>query len=117
MSLERKDRQRTQRRINRVRGKLKSGNMPRVTVFRSLSHIYAQLIDDNQQKTLASASSVLLSKKDSDKKAIAHLVGKELAKKAVEQGIEQVSFDRGRFLFHGRVKALAEGLKEGGLQI
>jgi large subunit ribosomal protein L18 len=117
VSVERKYHQKTKRKIARVRSRLKTGHMPRVTVFRSLSHIYAQIIDDNQQKTLASASSILLDKGVGDKKAIAHLVGKELAKKAVAQGIGQVCFDRGRFLFHGRVQALAEGLKEGGLQI
>jgi large subunit ribosomal protein L18 len=91
--------------------------MPRVSVFRSLNHIYAQIIDDAAGKTLASYSSLELKGRSGDKKAIAHEVGKQLAQRAASQGIAVAAFDRGSFRFHGRVKSLAEGLKEGGLRI
>ena len=79
--------------------------------------MYAQIIDDAQGKTLASASSVELEKVAGSKKDLAHQVGIALAKKAQEQGIVQVVFDRGQFLYHGRVKSLAEGLRVGGLKV
>ena len=116
MSLERKIAQRKSRRAMRVRKRM-TGNLPRVSVFRSSSHIYAQIIDDNLKTTLISCSSLELKKTDGDKKAIALAVGQELAQRALSSGIKAAVFDRGRFLFHGRVKSLAEGLKEGGLQI
>lgn len=91
---------------------------PRLSVFRSNAEIYAQLIDDNNGVTLVSASS-----KDKDiaaqkgtKSEISKLVGAAVARKAGELGIKEVTFDRGGFLYHGRVKALAEGAREGGLQ-
>jgi large subunit ribosomal protein L18 len=105
------------RRQLRVRDVDQKGHMPRVAVFRSLSEIYAQLIDDNEGKTLASASSLTLKKASGDKKEVAFSVGKELARKALEKGVQQACFDRGRFLYHGRVKSLADGLREGGLNI
>jgi len=117
VSIERKIKQRTDRRIQRVRKDIRNKEVPRVSVFRSLKHIYAQIIDDSQQKTLASYSSIEDKKLTGDKKAIAHAVGLELAKKIKELGIEAAIFDRGRYLYHGRVKALAEGLREGGLKI
>jgi large subunit ribosomal protein L18 len=89
---------------------------PRISVFRSLKHIYAQLIDDSQHKTLASCSSFDVETKG-DKKAVARSVGVELAARAKSKGVEQAVLDRGGFLYHGRVKALAEGLREGGLKI
>ncbi len=107
---------RTKRRALRVRQVL-NGALPRVSVFRSLKHIYAQVIDDNQQKTLASCSSLDLENVTGDKKAVAQAVGQELAKRALQHGIKEVVFDRGSFLYHGRVKALAEGLRDGGLQL
>ncbi len=116
MSLQSKLAKSKARRIQRVRQRL-SGNGPRVSVFRSLNHIYAQIIDDAQHHTLASCSSQELEKVKGDKKAVAKAVGKELAKKAVKLGISTVVFDRGAFLYHGRVAALAEGLREGGLKI
>lgn len=91
---------------------------PRLSVFRSNAEIYAQLIDDNSGVTLVSASS-----KDKDiaaqkgtKSEISKLVGAAVARKAGELGIKEVTFDRGGFLYHGRVKALADGAREGGLQ-
>ncbi|GAB4128521.1 MAG: 50S ribosomal protein L18 [Ignavibacteriales bacterium] len=94
---------------------------PRLTVFRSLIHIYAQLIDDATGKTLVSASTK--SKELSEdlktvkgKIAQSKLVGKLIAKKALENNINTVVFDRGSYIYHGRVKALAEGAREGGLK-
>jgi large subunit ribosomal protein L18 len=117
VSTNRKDRIRKQRRTMRVRGNLKKGELPRVAVFRSLSHIYGQLIDDLTHQTVVSSSSLQLKEVDGDKKAIARAVGMDLAKRAKEKGIEQVVFDRGPYLYHGRVKAFAEGLREGGVRI
>ena len=118
MSLERKKKQTRQRRTERVRRQLKhSASDPRISVHRSLKHIYAQLIDDETGKTLASASSHAIKDVTGDKTAMAHAVGLELAKRAQEKGVKKAYFDRGRFLYHGRVKELAEGLREGGLSI
>ena len=102
----------------RVRKKIAgTAQRPRLSVFRSNSDIYAQLIDDDGAKTLASASS-----KDKDivaqkgtKSEKSKLVGAAVARKAVELGLKDVIFDRGGYLYHGRVKALAEGAREGGL--
>lgn len=116
MSLKRKFAQRKQRRTMRTRSKLVNTGLPRVSVFRSLQHIYAQVIDDQAQTTLVSCSSLELELKG-DKKEKAHAVGIELAKRALGKKIEAAVFDRGSFLYHGRVKALAEGLREGGLHI
>ena len=123
MATNRKDRIRKKRRIMRVRSNLKKGVLPRVSVFRSLKYIYGQVIDDQTHQTVASSSSLVVSKgkedkKDKkDKKAIAHAVGMDLAKRAKEKGIDQVIFDRGPYRFHGRVRAFAEGLREGGVRI
>ena len=110
------------RRRRRVRGKLRStGNgRPRLSVFRSSRHIYAQLIDDSEGRTLAAASSLDAGlrknlKSGADKEAAA-AVGKLLAERAKERGIARVVFDRGGYLFHGRIKALADGAREGGLE-
>lgn len=117
-----KDKKRIARRVFRVRKNFSgTAERPRLSVFRSLNHIYAQLIDDSKSKTLASASTkskeitddVAKSKGKIDK---SKLVGLLLAKKAVEQKISAVIFDRGRFSYHGRVKAVAEGAREGGLK-
>lgn len=116
MSILRKLKNRVRRRTLRVRSGLTSST-PRVSVFRSLNHIYAQVIDDAQQKTLVSASSLELTRVKGSKKDVAHTVGLELAKKALSQGVAQVTFDRGPFLYHGRVKSLAEGLRAGGLKV
>jgi large subunit ribosomal protein L18 len=101
------------RRHNRVRAKVAgTSKAPRLCVFKSNQHIYAQLIDDAKGKTILSA-------KDTGKKAkvaAASDVGKEIAKLAVEKKITKVVFDRGGFKYHGRVKAVAEGAREGGLK-
>ena len=88
---------------------------PRLAVFRSNRHIYAQIIDDTAGKTLAAASSVT-AKNGDDPKALAKKVGGDLAGKAKAAGVERVVFDRGGFMYHGRVQALAEGAREGGLE-
>lgn len=101
----------------RVRG---AGDRPRLSVFRSLAHIYAQVIDDGGNRTLAAASSLdpeIRAEADKAKKAEAgRLVGRLIAKRAKAQGIRRVVFDRGGYLYHGRVKALADGAREGGLE-
>lgn len=105
---------RKKRRTFRVRNKFKSRELkPRIAVFRSLKHIYAQIIDDKEHKTLLSGSSHSLSGLSG--KEAAKQIGLELGKKAVEANIKDVFFDRGKFLYHGRIQALAEGLREGGL--
>ncbi len=110
--------QNRKRRAIRVRASL-TGTSPkvRVSVFRSLNHIYAQVIDDATQKTIVASSSLKIAKNKLDKKAVAKLVGIDLAKKVLEANIENICFDRGQYLYHGRVKSLAEGLREGGLKI
>ena len=119
MTVERKKINRTKRRAQRTHNSIrKHSDLPRVSVFRSLNHIYAQLIDDSTQKTVASCSSFALKDTVSgDKTAIARAIGLELAARAKTAGVEAVVFDRGRYLYHGRVKALADGLREGGLKI
>jgi large subunit ribosomal protein L18 len=107
------------RRHARVRKKV-AGTVerPRLAVFRSLTHIYAQVIDDAKGHTLVAASSVEkdLRENSGNKTARAKAVGEALAKKAIAAGVRQVVFDRGGNRFHGRVKALAEGARAGGLQ-
>ena len=91
---------------------------PRLSVFRSNKEIYAQLIDDVSGNTIVSSSSAEkeISKTKGNKTETASLVGKKLAEKAVSKGIKQVSFDRSGYLYHGRVKSLADGAREGGLK-
>lgn len=91
---------------------------PRLSVYRSNKEIYAQIIDDVEGKTLAAASSrdKEIASASGDKSEIAALVGKSLAEKALKAGIETISFDRGGYLYHGRVKSLADGAREGGLK-
>jgi len=110
-----------QRRHERVRGKVKgTASRPRLCVFRSLSHIYAQVIDDDAGRTLAAASDIekmLATSRDGKKKTdVAVAVGEIVAQRAREKGIEQVVFDRGGYRFHGRVKALAEAARKAGLR-
>ena len=105
-------------RHKRVRGKISgTAARPRLNVFRSTNHIYAQLIDDVKGVTLAAASTL---DKEFDgnggNKEAAKQVGAALAKRAIAKGIEEVCFDRGGFLYHGRVAELAEGAREGGLK-
>ncbi|MDR3714684.1 MAG: 50S ribosomal protein L18 [Puia sp.] len=95
-----------------------SAQKPRLSVFRSNGDIYVQLIDDENGKTLAAASSrekdILAQKVNKVEKS--KLVGSAIARKAVELGLKDVTFDRGGYLYHGRVKAVAEGAREGGLK-
>ena len=117
MSLQKTIASRTKRRAQRIRSRFKGLELPRVSVFRSAKNIYAQIIDDRQQKTLVSCSSLELKDLAGDKKAVAYAVGRELAQRAINTAITKVVFDRGSFLYHGRVQALAQGLREGGLEI
>jgi large subunit ribosomal protein L18 len=104
------------RRHRRVRKKVSgTAERPRLAVFRSNRHIYAQLVDDRAARTLASASDLGVGGED-DKTARAREVGKALAANAKAAGIEHAVFDRGGRLYHGRVKALADGAREGGLK-
>ena len=102
----------------RVRKKISgTPECPRLSVFRSLQHIYAQLIDDVNGVTLASASSMDKSfEGNGGNKAAAREIGKILAARALEKGIDTVVFDRGGYLYHGRVSELADGAREGGLK-
>jgi large subunit ribosomal protein L18 len=109
------------RRLARVRLAVKraANGRARLSIFRSGRHIYAQVIDDSQGKTVAAASSLdkdlRANLKSSADKAAAGAVGKLIAERAIAAGIKDVVFDRGRYLYHGRVKALADGAREGGL--
>jgi large subunit ribosomal protein L18 len=101
----------------RIREKLSgSGERPRLNVYRSLNHIYAQIIDDQKGETLVSASSLALKLKSGGNIAAAKEIGKAVAERAAEKGIKHVVFDRGGYLYHGRVKALADAAREAGLQ-
>lgn len=103
-------------RKTRVRAKVSgTSDRPRFSVFRSNAHIYGQLIDDTKGKTLVAFSDVGMKEKE-NKVALAAKVGEELAKKAVAKKIKKVVFDRNGFKFHGRVKALADGARKGGLE-
>ena len=107
-----------ERRHRRVRGRLRSGaERPRLVVSRSNKGIAAQIVDDGEGRTLAAASWLNLDRSFSGtKKEQAAAVGKLLAERARSSGIERVVFDRAGYLYHGRVKALADGAREGGLQ-
>ena len=105
-------------RKQRVRYKTKSiSKRNRLSVFRSNNHLYAQLIDDTKGITLASASSIEKSIKDKNlqRKEIAELVGKTIAKKIISKGIDKVAFDRGKYKSHGLIKILAEAARSEGL--
>jgi large subunit ribosomal protein L18 len=109
--------QRRKRRHRRVRGRVHgSAARPRLCVFRSSKGIYAQVIDDDAGVTLASASTLVLDGATGSKSERAAEVGKLVAQRAREAGIAKVVFDRGGYLYHGRVKALADGAREGGLE-
>ena len=106
-----------QRIHKRIRAKLAgTAERPRLNVFRSLNHIYAQVIDDQKGETLASASSLALKAKTGGNVASAKEIGKAIAEQATAKGIKKVVFDRGGFLYHGRIKALADAAREGGLE-
>ena len=120
----------TLRKTSRIRRKIKIRKdvtknvlLPRLSLFRSNKYVYAQIIDDQTGKTLVSATSFIGKKaaekgaKKGTKTEQSFEVGKVIAKKALGKGIKQVAFDRNGFRFHGRVKKLAEGAREGGLQI
>lgn len=110
------------RRQSRVRYRIAQvgGGRPRLSVFRSGKHIYAQIIDDAHKRTIAAASSGEAAKTGGIAKTYnveaASAVGKLIAQRAIEKGVRQVVFDRGGYLYHGRVKALAEAAREGGLE-
>jgi large subunit ribosomal protein L18 len=113
-----RQRQRRHRRVRvRVHG---TAERPRLNVFRSLKHIYAQLVDDTVGHTLAAAGTLDAELRQElgklKKTEQAKLVGQLLAKRALEKGVKQVVFDRGGYKYHGRVKALAEGARSAGLQ-
>ncbi|WP_442756031.1 50S ribosomal protein L18 [Methylocystis sp. JAN1] len=111
-----------QRRKARVRKAIRERayGRPRLSVFRSSKQIYAQIIDDEKGQTLVSASSIEKANRESLKTGAnvdaAKVVGKLLAERAMAKGVTQVVFDRGAYMYHGRVKALADGAREGGLQ-
>jgi large subunit ribosomal protein L18 len=111
------------RRTQRVRRSLAKSNAgrPRLSVFRSSRHIYAQVIDDDEGRTLAAASSLEKELKGTLKtgadKAAATAVGKLLAERAKKAGVDKVVFDRGGYRYHGRIKALADGAREAGLNL
>jgi large subunit ribosomal protein L18 len=114
-----------QRVHSRIRKKLQgSEERPRLNVYRSLNHIYAQLIDDDKGVTIAAASTTIGGKEAKSKGsrktggnlASAKEVGKQIAQRAQEKGVKQVVFDRGGYLYHGRIKALADAAREAGLE-
>ncbi|MBV6485665.1 MAG: 50S ribosomal protein L18 [Flavobacteriales bacterium] len=117
MALSKKDRRlRIKRRIRKV--VVGTSAHPRLTVFRSNNEIYAQIINDETATTIVSASSIQKDIKGAKgtKVEIATLVGKAIAEKALKAGIENIAFDRNGYLYHGRVKAIADGAREGGLK-
>ena len=106
------------RRQKRTRFKLKKvTDRKRLTVFKSNNHLYAQVINDEKGITLASASSMEKSLTDSKytRKELAEIIGKEIAKRSIENGIKEVAFDKGKYKYHGIIKILAEAAREAGL--
>ncbi len=106
------------KRTKRTRFKLKKvSKRNRLTVFRSNNHLYAQVIDDVAGFTLASASSLEknINKNESDRKKLAELVGKEIAKRSISKGINDVAFDKGKYKYHGLIKILADAARTEGL--
>jgi len=104
------------RRMRRVRGRIRASGRPRLSVFRSARHIYAQVIDDASGRTLAAASSLESGVDNGGNKKGAGTVGRLVAERALKAGVTEVAFDRGRYPYHGRVRALAEGARAGGLK-
>jgi large subunit ribosomal protein L18 len=113
-----KNRDEIRRRIHsRIREKVTgTAERPRLSVYRSLNHIYAQVIDDTKGVTVASASSKAARLKTGGNVAAAKEIGKLVAERAQEKGIKKVVFDRGGYLYHGRIKALADAARESGLE-
>jgi large subunit ribosomal protein L18 len=111
-----------EKRHRRVRKKLRGdGERPRLVVYRSLKHVVAEIVDDVSQKTLVQVSSTSKELRDAAGEGSAKMrrslaVGNAIAKRALEAGIKQVAFDRGGRLYHGRIKALADAARKGGLQ-
>ena len=106
------------KRTKRIRFKLKKvSKRNRLSVFRSNNHLYAQVIDDVAGFTLASASSLEknINKNESDRKKLAELVGKEIAKRSISKGINDVAFDKGKYKYHGLIKILADAARTEGL--
>jgi len=105
------------KRLHRVRSKIAQNiGIPRLSVFRSNQHIWAQIIDDKHGKTLVASSTKTVKDSKGTKSEKATLVGQEIAKLALEKKIINVRFDRGLYRYHGRVKALAQGARDGGLK-
>jgi large subunit ribosomal protein L18 len=104
-------------RHERIREKLRgNASRPRLSVYRSLAHIHAQVIDDDSGRTLAAASSLELKAEKAKKSEAAAKVGELVARRAKEKGVDSVVFDRGGALYHGRVKAFADGARKAGLK-
>ena len=107
-----------EKRTKRTRYKLKKvSNRKRLTVFRSNKHLYAQIIDDAVGKTLASASTKEKNMEidDKDRKSLAEIIGKNIAKRSIEKGIKEVAFDKGKYKYHGLIKILADSARTEGL--
>ena len=116
MSLIKKLVRKKARRASRVHRKIRMQDKLRITVFRSARHIYGQIVDDSLGKTVVSCSSLELKELSGDKIGVAKQVGLELSKRAKEVKLaDNLAFDKGKFLYHGRVKSFADGLREGGL--
>ncbi|MFH2085694.1 MAG: 50S ribosomal protein L18 [bacterium] len=106
-----------QSRITRVRASLKSSGRPRLTLFRSNEHLWAQIIDDASGKTIVSVSTKTITSKKGDTKTVrAGIVGTEIARLALAKKLKQIVFDRGAYKYHGRVKAVADAARAGGLE-
>lgn len=104
-------------RVTRVRAVIKNSGRPRLTIFRSNEHLWAQIIDDSTGKTLVSVSTKTIKGNKGDTKSVrAALVGTEIAKLGLEKKIKQIVFDRGAYKYHGRVKAVADAARVGGLE-
>jgi len=116
MAVKRYEKNGSVRRARKVRARVKASGRLRLSIFRSTRHVYAQVIDDASGTTLAAASSLDASIKNGGNKSGAEAVGKLVAERAVKAGISEVAFDRGSFAYHGRVQALAEGARAGGLK-
>lgn len=93
-----------------------TSDKPRLSVYRSSKHLYAQIIDDHQGVTVVAEGDIKLDKKSGTKAERAFLIGKNLAEKALKKGIKEIVFDRGGYLYHGRVAKVAQGAREGGLK-
>ena len=112
-----KKQQGRKQRHKRIRAKIKGDSkIPRLCVFRSSKHIYAQLIDDEKGRIIMAASDQKFKKSKKSKVERAKEVGKAIAEKGIEKKIKKIVFDKGGYKYHGRVKALAEGARKGGLQ-